>query len=316
MDFPNDSELSGMRSTVIGRGPISDIAVDVSDATVVVANYGDNSASVIDEADQAIRATLPISGEPVLASVANHRAYVASSSASHDSVSVIDTATGTVVATHAVESGLTALAADPGAQRAFVGRSGRDRAQIAVIDAILGDRGVIDIAVGSGLLVEALHTGKPGVVYAAVSDATSGCLYAVDIDGARVKAGMVVDAPIRDIAVGSDNRAVYVLTCNPQWGGRVTIFDSAGERHGSVAIEGWPTQLAIGPDDRLYVLNGNNIDVIETDSLRPLSGIETDTPLSSVTVDRDGVLHIADYSGVVTSIPVSVPAQVELLASA
>jgi YVTN family beta-propeller protein len=307
-------------SLLIGHGPISDIAVDGDDGTLVVTNYGDRSACVIGPGDRGVNATLPIDGEPVLADVANNRVYVASSSASYDSVSVIDPATGTVIATRPIEYGVTALVADPDAHRAFVGRAGRDGAQLAVIDETLGDVEVIDIAGGSGLLVEALRIGATGFVYAAVSDAATSCLYVVDIRGARVVAGMVIGAPIRDIAVAPDNHTVYVLTCDPNWGGAVTVIDTACQQQtAAVAIDGFPTQMAIGPDGRLYVLNGNNVDVICAESQQRVGGLMAGAPLSCVAVDSDGVLHVADYSGVVTSLtttPAATEAPVELRASA
>jgi DNA-binding beta-propeller fold protein YncE len=315
MDFPSDSGLTGMRSTVIGRGPISDIAITDSDGAVVVTNYGDSTVSVIDSDNQCVEATLAIDGEPVLAGAAKNRAFIVSSSASYDRVSVIDTATGVVVASHPIEYGVTAVAADPDSHRVFIGRSGRDRAQIGVIEGNDGDFAMFDIAVGSGLLVEALQVGAPGFVYAAVSDASTGCLYLIDVRSERVVAGGVLGAPIRDIAVAPDKKTVYVLTCDPQWGGAVMAIDAAFQKHlGLVPVEGFPTQMAISPDGLLYVLNGNSIDVIDAHSRQRVGEIETGTTLSSVAVDGAGVLHVADYSGLVSTFDTT--SAVELPASA
>ncbi|MDZ4268316.1 MAG: hypothetical protein U1D00_21935, partial [Mycobacterium sp.] len=109
------------RRTAVGHGPIGDIAV--GEAGVVVTNVGADSVSILDPAGLAHADVVHLAGEPNAVVVTEDRAYVATASASHDDVSVIDLDTKTVVATFPVAFGGTALTAGPDGKRIYAGRT-------------------------------------------------------------------------------------------------------------------------------------------------------------------------------------------------
>jgi YVTN family beta-propeller protein len=96
------------------------VAVDPATRTAYVANAGDGTVSVIDEATRRVTATIPVGDRPVAVAVdpAAHTAYVAN--AGGDTVSVIDEATRTVTATIAVGGDPDGVAVDPATRTAYV----------------------------------------------------------------------------------------------------------------------------------------------------------------------------------------------------
>ena len=106
-----DPDVTPVGTVAVRRGPIGDIAAG---APVVVTNYGDDSVSFLNPETLAVEDTIGVPGEPFAAVVSDDRAYVSTSSASHDAVSVIDTNTRTVIATYPLAFGVTRPGSQPG----------------------------------------------------------------------------------------------------------------------------------------------------------------------------------------------------------
>ena len=87
----------------INRGPIGDIA-DAGNGAVVVTNYDDDTVSLLDASTLAVAGVVSVPGEPVTVAASDDRAYVSTSSETHDAVAVIDTVTRTVIAKLGVAS--------------------------------------------------------------------------------------------------------------------------------------------------------------------------------------------------------------------
>jgi hypothetical protein len=80
--------------------PIGDIAVDPTSGRLVTTDPRDCTVSILDAEDPAVGAAIPLNGDPLAVVVTGGRAYVATTSASYDAVSVLDLETETISSVH------------------------------------------------------------------------------------------------------------------------------------------------------------------------------------------------------------------------
>src|SRR5215212_6841560 len=123
----------------------------------------------------------------VAAVVSRDRAYISTSSANFDGVSVVDLDTKTVVATYPLAFSVAAMAISPDGKRVYAGRTGHDRVDIAVIDTTAERVGTVDIATGAGIGIDAIEVDPTGKrLYIATTDVLGSQLVIVDAETARV----------------------------------------------------------------------------------------------------------------------------------
>ncbi|MDT4930121.1 MAG: hypothetical protein QOF92_2988, partial [Pseudonocardiales bacterium] len=284
-------------TVAIRRGPIGDIAAG---ASVVVTNYGDDSVSFVNPDTLAVEDTIGVPGEPFAAVVSDDRAYISTSSASYDAVSVIDTNTRTVITTYPLAFGVTALAVSPDSKRVYAGRNGHDHVDVAVIDTTAERVGTIDIATGAGIGVDAIAIDPTGKrLYVATTDARGSQLVVVDAETARVNRKVWVGSPIRDLAFAEGT--AYALTSDRIRGGAVSVIDMSTNRI-TDTIElgiGAPTQMTLSPDKtRAYVVDYDHVAVLCTLSHEVVNAFTVDARPSCVATSFDGGwLYVADYTG-------------------
>jgi YVTN family beta-propeller protein len=302
-----DPDVTPVGTVTIRRGPIGDIATG---AAVVVTNYGDDSVSFLNPETLTVEDTIGVPGEPFATVVSDDRAYVSTSSASSDAVSVIDTNTRTVIATYPLAFGVTALAVSPDGKRVYAGRNGRDHVDVAVIDTTAERVGTIDIATGAGIGVDAIAVDPTGQrLYVATTDARGSQLVVVDAETARVDRKVWVGSPIRDLAF-ADGTA-YVLTSDRVRGGAVSVIDMSTNRI-TDTVElgiGAPIQMTLSPDkSRAYVVDYDHVAVICTLSLEVVNTVAVDARPSCAAVSFDGGrLYVADYAGDVSAFSIASP---------
>ncbi|MFG1930908.1 YncE family protein [Mycobacterium sp. NPDC048908] len=292
-----DPEVALVGAVAVGRGPIGDIAAgDVLIAT----NYGDNSVSFVNPGSLQVEDTIGVPGEPFAVVVSNDRAYVSTSSESHDIVSMIDANTRTVIATYPLAFGITALAISPDGKRVYAGRTGQDHVDIAVIDTTAERVGTIDVATGAGIGIDAVMVDPGGKrLYIATTDIRGSQLVVIDAETTRVDRKVWVGAPIRDIAFADGS--VYVLTSDRNRGGAVSVIDVATSRV-TDTIElgiGAPTQMVLGPDKtRAYIVDYDRVVVVCMLSHDVVTDVTVGARPSCVAVDSEGGrIAIADYAG-------------------
>lgn len=302
----DETLVNGAGAVTVGRGPISDIAA--ADEVVVVTNYGDDTVALLDPRTFAVDGVIAVPGEPTAVAVNGDRAYVSTSSAESDAVSVIDTTARAVIAHYPLAFSVTALAISPDGKRVFAGRTGDGAADVAVIDTTAERIGTIDIANGAGMSVDALRVDGLGErLYVATTDSRGSALVIVDLESAAVEGAVQIGAPIRDIAL-SDG-AVYVLTSDRITGGAVQAVDvTVGAVADTVELGiGAPTQIAMsGNDTRAYVVDYDRISVLCTVTLDIVDTMSVHTRPSCVAVDSEvGRVHVADFEGNVTTFAVT-----------
>ncbi|MCV7220127.1 YncE family protein [Mycolicibacterium elephantis] len=301
-------DVSLVGSVAVRRGPIGDIAA--ADGVIVAANYGDDSIAVLDAARVAVQSIIALPGEPVAVAVADDRAYVSTSSWTHDEIAVVDLTTKSVIATYDLAFSVTALTVSPDGKRVFAGRTGDGYADVAVIDVPAERMGTIDVATGAGIGIDAVALDATGKrLYVGTTDARGSALVIVNVETARVERAVQIGAPIRGIAV-ADGTA-YVLTSDRARGGVVHVIALAtGRITGTMQLGGAPTQLIMGTDKaRAYVVDYDRVAVLCTLTHKVIDTITVGARPSGVAVEAaGGRLHVADYTGVVTTYAVATAA--------
>jgi YVTN family beta-propeller protein len=300
-----NQDVALLKSMTVGRGPISDIAVDGD--TVVVANFGDDSIVVLD-ADTLVVHGGVFAGQPTTVELAGERAFVAVSSASYDAVAVIDTVGGDVLKEYPLSFNVTAVAASPDGKRVYAGRSGEEGVDVAVIDVAAERVGTIYIAKSADATIDALRLDASGRrLYVAVSDARSSRLITVDVETSRVRRTLEIGAPIRGLELGMDSTA-YVLTSDIADGGVLYSVDLVDNKiTGTVRVAQAPTQLALSEDGaRAYVVDYDHVAVIDTEDQAVVTKVSVGARPSAIALRGDR-LYVADYDSGVTCYAVVSP---------
>lgn len=283
----------------LSRGPIGDIAATGTGATLVT-HPGDDSVALLNTRTLAAEAIIAIHGEPFAVAIHDDRAYVSTSSWAHkDEVTVLDTATKSVIASYPLAHNVTALVVSPDGKRVYAGRTGDGHIDIAVIE-IPADRvGTIDVATGAGIGIDALAIDPSGTkLYVATTDARGSAVLTVELETGRVGGAVRIGSPIRDIALADG--AAFVLSSDRARGGVVHVVElSSGRVTDVIEIGGAPTQLAMGEDkSRAYIVDYDHVAVLCTLTLQIVETITVDARPSCVAVDsHSGRLYVADYAG-------------------
>ena len=300
-----NQDVALLKSTTVGRGPISDIAVDGD--TLVVANFASDSIAVLDAGTLAVRADV-VAGQPTAVAVSDDRAVAAVSSASYDAIAVIDTISGDVLKEYPLAFNVTAVTTSHDGKRIFAGRAGESGVDVAVIDVTAERVGTIYIAKGADATIDALRLDATGRrLYVAVSDARSSRLLTVDVESSRVRNTLEIGAPVRGLELGMDSTA-YVLTSDIADGGVLYFVDLVkNEIVGTTAVAQTPTQLALSENgSRAYVVDYDHVAVIDIDDRTVIGRVSVGARPSAIAMIDDR-LYVADYDGGVTAYAVASP---------
>jgi YVTN family beta-propeller protein len=293
----------------VGHGPITDMCVSPRGGYIFVTNQIDNSVSQLDSETLAVVTTVTGTDEPFTVKTAGSRAYVSTVSAAYDAITVIDGKVGTVVATHPLASSVRDLAISLDGRRVYVARTGRDGADVAVIDTVTDRVTTIDLGARGESTAEAISISRDGTrLYVATADHIGGELVAIDTRDHNVVGVCAFAAPIRDIAASPDGTAVFVAGYDTAIGAHLDIVDTRDfVVTDTVHVGGSITQLLLSAEgDRAYMVNGDRVTVLCTATREIVDAVNIQAEPSCVTESRDGKrLFIADYDGRVTAFSVA-----------
>ena len=301
----NNQDVALLHSVTVGRGSISDIAVDGD--TLVVTHFGDDSLAVLDADTLAVHGGV-FAGQPTDVAVSADRAFVAVSSAGYDAIAMIDTVSGDVIKEYPLAFNVTAIVASHDGKRVFAGRAGEEGVDISVIDVTAERVGTIYIAKGADATIDAMRLDDSGrLLYVGVSDSRSSRLITVDVESARVRRTLEIGAPIRGLEIGPDGTA-YVLTSDIADGGVLYFVNLVTNRiTDTVRVAEAPTQLGLSDDGtRAYVVDYGQVVVASTDTRTVVASISVGARPSAIAVSVDR-LYVADFDGGVTAYAVAPP---------
>lgn len=305
----NDSQTAFAGSVSINRGPIADLTANAD--SIVVANYGDDSVSVIRPDSAGAPAVVPVEGEPFAVALTDDRAFVVTGSAEADAVQVIDTRTNSVVSNYPLAFAVTAVAAGPDGKRAYAARAGHDHVDVAVID-ITADRvGTVEIGAGAGSTIDALTVDPSGRrLYVAVTTSRGSRVVVVDTETATARKSIAFGAPIRDLAVSADG-TVYALTSDLQSRGVIEVIDpKTFAITASIDAGTLPIQMALSADGaRAYVVDYDQVAVLCTVTHEVVETVTVGArPVAAALNTSGDRLYVADVDGSVTAFRVAAPA--------
>jgi DNA-binding beta-propeller fold protein YncE len=291
---------------VLGLGPIADLSVD-SDGHLFATNHTDNSVSQLDARTLADAADNVGADEPFGVAAAGGRAYVGTVSGSNDAITVIEA--GAIVATYPVAGVVRDLTVDADGSHVYVARSGRDGADVAVIDTDTGLVTTIDLGTGPSAGAQAICLSADGArLYVATAHHQGGELVAIDARKRRVIGALVFAAPIRGVAAGHDGGAIAVATDDPELGAVIDFVEVGSHQvTGTVELGGAVSQLVLSAEgDRVYVVNGDRITVLCPVTHEVVDTIMVGAEPSCIVESHDGTrIFVADYLGRVTTFSVA-----------
>ena len=300
--------FSALRQIPVRRGPIAGIAVDPRDGLVYTTNPTDHSVSVLDPATLSVRTTIPGFDEASAVAAANGRAFVATVSLSHDAVTTVDPAAVEAGTDHPLALSVADVAVDAAGRYVYVARSGRDGADVAIIDTADGRVRTLELRTRPGAAATALTVSPDGArVYVVTVDDLGGELVAIDTATRRIAGGLAFPAPLRAVAAGPGG-LVYVATCDLSFGGVIDVVDARSMRVvSSIDVGGLVTDLVAGAaGDRLYVAGVDRVSVVCVATQEIIDTVTIVDQPSCLAESADGKkLFIADYVGAVTALTIA-----------
>lgn len=302
----DNADVALRYTTTVGRGLVSDLAVD-GDA-VLIANFGDDSVTVLDAESLEVRGGVAM-GQPFHVVASGGRAFVAVSSASDDALAVVDTANGDVLAAYPMAGAVAALAVSADGKRVFVGRDTRDGVDVAVVDVHAERVATIPVARSADATIDALRIDAAGRrLFVATSDSVSSRILVIDVATGRLRRTLEIGAPIRGLELGLDSTA-YVLTSDLSDRGTLYVIDLVANRIvTAIPVGTVPTQLALASDGtRAFVVDYDRVHIVDTEASVVAGSISVGARPATVTVAPER-LYVADYEGTVTSYHVNAAA--------
>ncbi|WP_158423520.1 YncE family protein [Mycobacterium sp. EPa45] len=308
------------RTLSVGHGPVSDIAVSSDGRYLVTAHYGADVVCVIDTATLSVTATIDGLSEPYSAVIVGDRAYVSAASNAEDAVVAVDTRAAAPLAAKTFDLTICGLAVSPVGDVLYVGRTGDDTVDIAVIDIESGSVSSIAIPAAPGAAIETVRINADGSrLFAALTTPVGGMLAIVDTKTRTVRAGIPIAGSIGDIAVMPNGRTVFATGCDAELGGAIHVIDVARARVAdTIDMGGVPTQLVLGRGGACaYIVDRDEIVVMCTATTEIVDSVVIGPQLSCLAADPvRNRLYAADYTGAITAVRLDPPAQQPQLAVA
>jgi YVTN family beta-propeller protein len=311
----NVSVIDTATNTVVATIPVGSepigvaVSPDGSKVYVTNSNLGPGSVSVIDTATNTVVATIPVGSEPIGVAVspvqrkrederergdggrrerepdgskvyvANGAVFITNGTFLPGTVSVIDTAINTVVATIPVGVGPFGVAANPDGSKVYVTNTELVPTNVSVIDTETNTV-VATIPVGFGgvgPIAGVAVTPDGSKLY--VANTNPGGVSVIDTATNTLTATIPLSVDANAVAVTPDGERVYVTSA---FFGKVSVIETKTNRvTATIPVGSAPSGVAVTPDGkRVYVPNAfsNNVSVIDTGKNKVIATIPVSNP--------------------------------------
>ncbi|HEY5197986.1 MAG TPA: Ig-like domain repeat protein [Solirubrobacteraceae bacterium] len=283
----------------VDAGPFG-VAVDSATGLAYTANINANTVSAIDEASNAVVATIPIGGPTAPESIAvdpsTDTAYVANLGA--QDASVLDLAKGTVAALVPVGAGQHAVAVDSATGDAYVTNSSD-----GTISVISGATNTVSatITVGGDPIGIAMD---PATNTAYVANISADTMQIVDLATQTVTHNVGVGDGPRFLALDVPTRTVYVVDQDIN---AVSVVSLAGNHAiATIPVGSGPAAPSVDPGtDTVYVPNFNDasVSVIDGATAAVITTVPVGNNPAGVAVDpADHLVYVADQGSDTASV--------------
>jgi YVTN family beta-propeller protein len=280
-----EGDISSFTALNTGSTPVvANIRVTpVPTQLAYVANYDDNTVSVVDIGGKRVLKTIPVGKSPTGIAVTRDGSMVFAANYDSNNISVISTFSNKVINTIAVGKNPSAVAVSPDGSKLYVANNGTNK--VAVISTSNFETLNI-LAVGEnpdGLAVS--HDGTR--LY--VLNYSSATISVVDVTSNTVVATMTgINGPIRDICISPDDSRLYVS--NNIFDNVIVFNTVTNTLETKIPAPGGLGFMGISPDgNTLYGGSGQVLDI-------PTGTLKTNTPVgitqSGLALSADGQLLI------------------------
>jgi len=242
--------LSVVATVPVSFGPAA-VTYDSGKAEIFVANFFDNTVSVIDDTTNTVTATIPVGSGPIGVTYDSGKAEIFVTNFFDNTVSVIDDTTNTVTATIPVGSSPRGIAYDSGKAEIFVSNSADNT--VSVIDDTTNTV-TATIHVGSAPLGIAYDSGKGEVFVANNNDNT---VSVIDDTTNTVTATIPAGSSPFGIAYDSNKGEMFVANNN---GNTVSVIDDTTNTV-TATISVGSAPIGVGFDsavNEMFVANNND----------------------------------------------------------
>jgi RHS repeat-associated protein len=258
---PAPTALMSFTPASIATGASSLLSVTLNPKLLYVANYSDNTVSVVNSATNTLLATIPVGTNPYFAAAnpGGSRVYV--SNISSNNVSVLDTASNAVIATIAVGVQPTGIAVSPTSNVAYV--TNFSGATVSVLNTTTNSVSAT-VAAGTNPINVAMN---PAGTRAYVSNYGSNTVSVFDTASNTVIATVPVGANPRGLAVNPAGSLLYVSNAGSN---TVSVVNTVNNTVvATVAVGAYPLDVTVNPaGSRAYVSNysSNSVSLLDTAS--------------------------------------------------
>jgi len=248
------STLTFAVAVPVGLGPDA-VTVDTHSGHTFVANYADNTVTMLATRSDTVLRTIPVGRGPVAVAVdeADHRSFVLNQL--DGSVSVLDTATGALLRTVSLaQGGLVDLAVDEGTRHVFVVGGVGTTSVTGTVYTLDARTGAVIGASGVGAAPRSVAI-DARTRRAFIPNTSDGTVSVLETVGGRVIATSPVGAGPTAVAVDAWTQRAFVANSAAN---TVTVLDArTGVALGAVAVGSWPQTLAVATwTSRVFVVNG------------------------------------------------------------
>lgn len=306
LEFGAAVQLDVIGRIPVSNGPVTAMVASPDGRQLVVANYGDDSVSVLDTVSATVSKTLTGIYEPyAVAAAGDGRVYLSAVTPGYDAIALLDVDTEQLVAAYPQAGVVRDVVVSANGKKVYAACAGPDGAEVAVLEAATGDVEVIAVAADASADRMALSADGRRL-YVAVERSTGSELAVIDTAKRRVVGSIEVGPSISDIALSSDGRTAYLTSCGAA---TVQIVDTRTKSitEGINVAGGAIAQLSLSADgERLYLLTDSAVTVLSTFTHDVVGVLPLAGQPSCLVESADGArLYVADYAGTVTAVAIA-----------